>query len=155
MTFDELSVGQAIPTMRKGPMTAAHIMRWSAASENWHRIHYDHRYATEHDKLPDVVINGSWKQHMLIQLLTDWCGEGGWLHRLKIEFRAMNVVDEILMAWGSIETLTPKGEFGVVDLKVGIKGERDVEGTPGRAMVILPRSRERPVPYPFNPRMLE
>ena len=61
----------------KGPITAAHLVRWAAAMENWHRIHFDWRYATAHDGLPDVVVNGSWKQHVLMQLVTDWVGEAG------------------------------------------------------------------------------
>ena len=47
-------------------------MRWSAATENWHPLHFDWKYATEHDGLPDVLVSGSWKQHVLIQLLSDW-----------------------------------------------------------------------------------
>ena len=59
--FDDIEIGQDIPTVEKGPMTTAHIMRWSAAMENWHRIHYDWKYATQHDGLPDVMVNGSWR----------------------------------------------------------------------------------------------
>ena len=61
----------------KGPITPSHLVRWAAAMENWHRIHFDWRYATAHDGLPDVVVNGSWKQHVLLQLVTDWAGEAG------------------------------------------------------------------------------
>ncbi|MCH7705435.1 MAG: hypothetical protein IIB33_00100 [Chloroflexi bacterium] len=39
--FDDVEVGMDIPSVVKGPMTQAHIMRWSASQENWHRIHYD------------------------------------------------------------------------------------------------------------------
>ena len=31
--FEDVVVGQEIPTVVKGPMTTAHIMRWSAAME--------------------------------------------------------------------------------------------------------------------------
>ena len=99
ITFEDLRVGQELPRLRKGPMSPAHIMRWSAAMENWHRIHYDWRYATEHDKLPDIVVNGSWKQQVLIQLLTDWVGETGWLWRIRFQFRGMNLPGQTLHAW--------------------------------------------------------
>ena len=55
--FEDVTVGQDIPNVVKGPMSTAHIMRWSSAMENWHRIHYDWKFATEHDKLPDVMVN--------------------------------------------------------------------------------------------------
>ena len=53
--FDEITIGERIPELVKGPMTTAHLMRWSAAMENWHKIHYDLTFATEHDRLPDLL----------------------------------------------------------------------------------------------------
>ena len=88
--FDDVKVGQAIPEVRKGPMTVSHIMRWSASMENWHRIHYDKVYAMEHDKLPNVVVNGSWKQHILMQVVKDWAGLGLMLCRLAHVFSRMS-----------------------------------------------------------------
>ncbi len=67
-------------------------MRWSAAIENWHRIHYDQRFAVEHDGLPDLLVNGSWKQHFLVQLMREWLEPQGWLARIKINFRGMDLV---------------------------------------------------------------
>jgi hydroxyacyl-ACP dehydratase HTD2-like protein with hotdog domain len=87
--FDDVEIGQDIQSLVKGPMTTAHIMRWSAAMENWHRIHYDWRFATQHDGLPDVLVNGSWKQHVLVQLLKDGFGRTGWLWRLRFRYRAI------------------------------------------------------------------
>ena len=37
--FDDVEVGMDIPNLIKGPMTQAHIIRWSDSQENWHRIH--------------------------------------------------------------------------------------------------------------------
>ena len=77
LAIEDLAVGDESPRLVKEPITTAHLVRWAAAMENWHRIHFDRRYATEHDGLPDVVVNGSWKQHVLMQLVTDWAGEAG------------------------------------------------------------------------------
>jgi len=148
--FEDVSVGQAIPSIVKGPMTPAHIMRWSSATENWHRIHYDWKFATEHDKLPDVVVNGSWKQHVLIQLLTDWVGESGWLWKIKFQFRGMNVPGDLLTAWGRVTGAEIRGAYGVVRLDIGLKNDKDAEGTPGTATVVLPRRGGSAVPYPFD-----
>jgi acyl dehydratase len=72
--FEDIQTGASITGLSKGPMTAMHIMRWSAAIENWHRIHYDRDFATGHDGLPDILVNGSWKQHVMVQMLKDWAG---------------------------------------------------------------------------------
>jgi acyl dehydratase len=152
--FEDVAVGQEIPTVVKGPMTPAHIMRWSSAMENWHRIHYDVRFATEHDKLPDVLVNGSWKQHVMIQLLTDWVGDTGWVWKVGFQFRGMNVPGDTLTAWGRVTRKAERGRYGVVELEIGLKNHKGDEGTPGTATVVLPRRGGPAVPYPFDPAVL-
>ncbi|MGH3998363.1 MAG: acyl dehydratase, partial [Gammaproteobacteria bacterium] len=65
--YFDLTVGDRIPELVRGPISSAHVMRWSAAMENWHRIHYDLPFAQDHDKLPGLVVNGSWKQYFIVQ----------------------------------------------------------------------------------------
>jgi hypothetical protein len=48
--FEDVSVGDMVGPLGKGPFTTPHLMRWSAAMENWHKIHYDHPFATGHDR---------------------------------------------------------------------------------------------------------
>lgn len=154
MFYEDIEVGQELSPLVKGPMSTAHIMRWSAAVEYWHRIHYDWKYATEHDGLPDVLINGSWKQHVLIQLLTDWVGDAGWLWRLNFQFRRMNVPGDTITAWGRVTGRRADADYGLVEVEVGLRNQNGEEGTPGQATVVLPLRRGPPVPYPFDPRVL-
>jgi acyl dehydratase len=154
MHFEDIEVGDQVPTIAKGPMSTAHIMRWSAAMENWHRIHYDKAYATGHDGLPDVLVNGSWKQHVLVQLLTDWVGETGWLWRMKFQYRGMNVPGDTLTAWGRVTGKEERNGLGLVEVEMGLKNQDGIEGSPGTATVIVPLRGGRPVPYPFDPRVL-
>jgi acyl dehydratase len=154
MFFEDIKVGQALPEIKKGPMSTAHIMRWSAAMENWHRIHYDHEYATKHDGLPDVLVNGSWKQHVLIQLLTDWAGESGWLYKLDFQYRGMNVPNDTLTAWGKVTKVEKRGDYGVAYVELGLKNQKDAEGSPGTAEVIFPVKGGPAVSYPFDPAVL-
>lgn len=152
--FETVAVGDDIPVLAKGPMTTAHIIRWSAAMENWHKIHYDWRYATGHDGLPDVLINGSWKQHVLAQVLVDWAGETGWLWKMNFQYRGMNIPGDTLTAWGRVTGRSQRGRFGVVDLDIGLKDQNGKEGSPGTASVVLPLRDGPPVPYPFDPAAL-
>ena len=50
--FEDIEIGAELPRLEKGPFTTAHLMRWSAAMENWHRIHYDQPFTLAHEKLP-------------------------------------------------------------------------------------------------------
>ena len=45
--FEDVAVGDEIGPLVRGPMTPMHLFRWSAAIENWHRIHYDDPFARE------------------------------------------------------------------------------------------------------------
>ena len=104
--FDDVKVGMDIPNLIKGPMTQAHIMRWSASQENWHRIHYDHPFSLDHEKLPNVLINGSWKQQIMCQLVKDWVGLEGWLWKISFQHRSMNVPGDLIDTEPSATSIT-------------------------------------------------
>jgi len=147
--FEDVDIGAAIPTLVKGPMSNSHIMRWSAAIENWHRIHYDKAYAVEHDHLPDVMVNGSWKQHVLLQVLKDWARPGGWVWKVGFQYRDMDVPGDVITAFGTVTSKREVDGLGWVDLDIGLRNSRGIESTKGNAVVILPLKGGRAVPYPF------
>lgn len=147
--FEDVAIGHALPILRKGPLTTMHLMRWSAAIENWHRIHYDQAFAVEHDKLPSVLINGSLKQQFVMQALCDWAGPAGWVWKANFQFRAMSLVDETLSVWAEVDGLAPGPGYGLVRLKLGIVNGTGVESTPGSAIVALPQRAGGAVPLPF------
>ncbi len=154
LQFEDVAADAEIPSIARGPLTSAHVMRWSAAMENWAPIHYDWRYATQHDKLPDILVNGSWKQHVLMQALNDWIGETGWLWKINFQYRGMSVPGDTLTAWARVTAKSQRGGFGVVDLDIGMRDQKGVETAPGKASVVLPLCGGKPVPYPFDPRLL-
>lgn len=149
--FDKTEVGEAIPMLQKGPLTTAHLMRWSAAIENWHKIHYDQAFTREYEKLPGLLVNGTLKQQFIMQALTDWAGESGWIWKVRFQFRAMTLVDEALTVWGSVRAKTRLPAFGLVELDLGIRNAAGAESTPGNAVVALPYHDGPAIPYPFVP----
>lgn len=149
--FDDVAVGDALPALRKGPMTPMHLMRWSAAMENWHRIHYDLPFAVDHEKLPGLLVNGSWKQHVLAQLLQDWAGPGGWVWKIRFQYRGQDLAGDVITASGTVTGKREAPAYGLVDCDVWIKNSRDETSTEGSAVVVLPRRGGGPVPYPFVP----
>lgn len=149
--YAALEAGQRIATLDKGVITTAHIMRWSAAVENFHRIHYDQAFATGHDKLPGVLINGSWKQHVLVQLVKDGLGPQGWLWRLKFRYRKMDVAGDALRAVAEVVARQTIGDLGFVTLRVVLLNQQDEVSTAGHAIGVLPAHAGARVPYPFVP----
>ncbi len=148
--FEDVQIGDLLPPVVKGPMSPVHLMRWSAAIENWHRIHYDGRFATEHDGLPDLLVNGSWKQHVMVQVVKDWVGLDGWLWKISFQFRGMDRVWDTVTAWGRVTAKEAKGNYGIVHCEIGMRNQRGEEGTAGTAVCVLPMRGGDAVPYPFH-----
>ncbi len=151
LVFEDLEIGTEVHTLVRGPVTTSHLMRWSAAIENWHRIHYDHPFATGHDKLPGLLVNGTWKQHFLVQMMREWLGPTGWLWKIDFSFRKMDVAGSTLTAWAKITDLQVRDGLGHVTCEIGIRNQDGQQSTPGSATGVLPLKDGRPVPYPFVP----
>jgi acyl dehydratase len=149
--FEDVAIGDPVGPLLKGPLTTPHLMRWSAAMENWHKIHYDKPFAVEHDKLPGLLVNGSLKQQFIVQLLKDWAGRSGWVWQVRFQFRAMNIVGESLSIWATVKGRREAADYGLVDLDLGIRNEKGLDSTPGSAVVALPYRGRAAVPYPFVP----
>lgn len=149
LIFEDLSIGDETTPLVRGPITPSHLMRWSAAIENWHRIHYDLPFATGHDKLPGLPINGTWKQHFLVQMVRQWIGPTGWLWKIDFSFRKLDVVGSTLTAWGKVTDLSVRDGYGYVTCEIGIRNESGEQSTPGTAIAVLPLKGGKPVPYPF------
>ena len=147
--WEDVLEDQQLPDYCIGPITSTHIFRWSAAIENWHRIHYDKEFAVGHDKLPDVLMQGSWKQSIIPQYLKDWVLPEGWVWKASFQHRAMLVPGDLLTIWGRVIRKYETEDLGYVDLEVGIKNQADTESCPGFATVLLPFKDGRKVPYPF------
>lgn len=151
LVFEDLVVGQEVNTLVRGPITTSHLMRWSAAIENWHRIHYDHPFATGHDKLPGLLVNGTWKQHFLVQMMREFLGPTGWLWKIDFSFRKMDVAGSTLTAWAKVTDLQVRDGLGYVTCEIGIRNQDGQESTPGSATGVVALKGGKPVPYPFVP----
>ncbi len=149
MYWSEVKVGDRVGEVDKGVITTAHIMRWSAAVENFHRIHYDQQFAKEHDKLPDVLVNGSWKQHVLVQRAKDALGVDGWLWKIKFRYRKMDVANDSIRGTATVVARQEVDGFGFVTLRVVLTDQNDAVSTSGFAIGVLPLPGGPKVPYPF------
>lgn len=132
-------------------LTPAHLMRWSAAIEDWNPIHYDLDFAVNHDRLPGLPVQRSWKRSVLAQYLKDWVLPGGWLWKAAFQHRALSLPGELIIVWGTVSGKREMDNMGIVELETGMKSQYGAESMPGRATVVLPLRGGPPIPYPFVP----
>ena len=149
--FDDVAAGQQLPPLVIGPLTPTHLFRWSAAIENWHRIHYDQSFAIYHEGLPNILGQGSWKQSILPRYLKDLCLPDGWPWKVSFQHRAMIVPGDTLTVWSAVTKKYEEEGLGFVDLDVGMRLQYDTETCPGKATIVLPIRNGRAIPYPFVP----
>jgi acyl dehydratase len=151
LCLEDVEVGAELPTIEKGPWSNAHIARWCAAQENWERLHYDYKFATQQWALTDVVANGNWRKHAMAQIFKDWAGHGGWLWKLSIQYRGRHYPGDLLTVWARVREMKEVEGLGIVELDCGMKNQDGDETTPGTATVVLPSRRGGEVPNPFVP----
>ena len=148
--YNDVYEGMELPKYMYKP-TPTHLFRWSAAIENFHRIHYDLDFGLNHDKNPSILVHGSWKQSVVPQYLKDFTLPNGWPWKARFEHRAMLVPGDILIMWGKVTGKQEKDGMGMVDLEIGMKTQDGIESMPGTATVVLPLRGGRAIPYPFVP----
>lgn len=146
--FEDVYEGMELPKYIYSP-TPTHLFRWSAAIENFHRIHYDLDFGLNHDKNPSILVHGSWKQSVVPQYLKDWTLPGGWPWKASIQHRAMLVPGDIIILWGKVTGKEEKGGMGLVGLDLGMITQDGIESMPGTATVVLPLTDGPDIPYPF------
>lgn len=148
--FEDVSIGDLIGPVSYGPLTVMHLMRWGAAMENWHRIHYDTPFAAGHEGLPGPLVNGTWKQQVMAQLLKDWSGHGGWVRALTFRFRGMDVAGETLHLQGRVTSAQASGGVGEVGCELEMRNRSGEVTTSGAGTVLLPLRSGPAVPYPVR-----
>ncbi len=140
MYFEDVTVGQTLPTLTKRP-GATQLFRFSAATGNAHRIHYDLPYARA-EGYPGVLVQAHLHGCFLAQTVLDWAGERATLRRFRWENRGIAVADTTLTCSGRVVATHPSdSERGEALVDVELE-ERDQDGAlcaPAWATVSLPR----------------
>ena len=137
--FEDVSVGDKLDSVVKGPMTTTHLIRWAAANGNYARIHWDLPFAQLHQGLSNVVVNGSLKNQYLGQLLIKFAGEQGWFKRFYVEHRGMDFPGDTITASGTVSSKSEVNGYGYIECQVALTNNRGDQTASGIGKVILPK----------------
>ncbi len=147
--WDSVEVGSQIPPMQKIATTQI-LVKWAGASGDFNPLHYDAAFVKSLGPAgPGTpVVHGALKRQWLIQLMTDWIGDNGWLRKFSCRYRAMDYprAMETVADPQSGETWTCTGK---VTKKYAAEGQRRLDceiwvengkgeiTTSGKATVVL------------------
>ncbi|MCY4242013.1 MAG: hypothetical protein OXD36_09770, partial [Rhodobacter sp.] len=113
------------------------------------RLHWDEEWANEVG-VPTTYDYGSIRECLLMNLITNWIGDDGWLWKLKCEHRKFVYTGDTYWVTGKV-TEKRKSDFGAeVDLKTWVENQWGTVVSPGFATVLLP-TRDAPVTLPAPP----
>lgn len=121
--YDDVEVGDELPSLEKGPLTEVQLVRYAGASGDFNPIHTVPRVAQE------VGLDGTIAHGMLImafggQLLTDWAGPSA-IRKFKVRFSGMTRPGETLICQGKITKKDDSSGEPLVLGKLTIRGKDD------------------------------
>ncbi len=134
--FEDVNVGDEIPTVEKNP-TRAQLFMYSAITWNVHRIHYDRDYA-KLEEHPDVLVHGPLQGALLGNYMTDWIGLEGTLKKIAWSNRGRSFPDEPYVMKGTIHGKRTEGDQNLVDCEIWGENKEGERLALGSATVILP-----------------
>ncbi len=145
--WEDVNEGQDIPTLPK----VAHslmLVKWAGASGDFNPHHYEHEFAMSQGT-NGVIVHGLLKHAWLIQLVTNWMGDEGFMKKFSCQYRGldfprkMKTMDEpqegeTWQCKGKIVRKYEEGDEHFVDLEIGVENGSGQVTTPGTATVRLP-----------------
>jgi len=146
--WDDVKEGQELAPL---PKIADRVMlvKWAGASGDFNPHHYDDAFAATQGT-DGVIVHGLLKQAWLIQFVTTWMGDEGFMKKFDCQYRGMDHPRTMKTmsepndgpTWHCIGKVLKKYEDGdqaCVDLEIGVENGDKKVTTPGSATVVLPK----------------
>ncbi len=135
--YDDLNVGDAIPTLVKQP-TTRQLVKYAGASGDYYEIHYDHHFALKAGLKDGVIVHGLLTAGWLAQMLTDWLPSPAALKKFGVSYRAMARPGDTISCKGTIVSKYDKGDEHLVDCEFYAENQRGEKCAIGTATAVLP-----------------
>jgi len=135
--FDDLNIGDEIPSLTKPPITEVQLVKYAGASGDYNPIHTVHHYA-EKAGLGGVIAHGMLSMAFAGEHVTKWIGEAGTLKRLKVRFAAMTRPGDVITLKGTVTGKQKAGSENLVDCELWAEKEDGTKTIIGSATVALP-----------------
>lgn len=145
--WEDVEVGTELPTLPK-IADSLMLVKWAGASGDFNPHHYEDGFARTQGT-DGTIVHGLLKHAWLIQLVTGWMGDDGFMKKFFCQYRGldlprkMKTMNEPLdgETWqckGKITNKYVDGDNHCVDLEIGVENGSGQVTTPGSATVILP-----------------
>jgi acyl dehydratase len=134
--FDDVKVGDELPSLVKGPIQQIQLTRYAGASGDFNPIHQDDEFARAAG-MGGVFAHGMLSMGFVAQSLTDWAGAGT-VRKIGVRFTGLVRLKDTVTCKGRVVGALRIGAAGLVDLEVWAENQRGEKVVTGRATVALP-----------------
>jgi acyl dehydratase len=165
--WEDVQVGDPLTPVVKGPLTLTDFIAWEmgwgglyirahgigVAYRKRHplaylrdklgipdipeRVHWDEEYARAVGA-PGAYDYGPQRSSWVMQLVTNWMGDDGWLKRFKVEIRRFVIVGDLVRCKGRVVRKFEEEGERLVACEVWAENQRGEVVAPGEATVVLP-----------------
>ena len=177
--WEDVQVGDEIPTMVRGPFTGTDAVAWKIA---WgeafvrtgkvayeyrqrhpqayprndlnipdvpERVHWQHDFAQEVG-VPGFYDYGPQRVSWLGNLMTTWIGDDAWLKRLSVQVRRFNIEGDVQWLKGRVTNKGARDGEYFVECDIWAENQRGEVTAPGSAVALLPSREHGPVRLPAS-----
>lgn len=125
------------------------LVKFAGASGDFNPLHYEDTFAGGQG-VGKPIVHGQLKRAWLVQMLTDWMGEGGMLRKFACQFRGMDYPrlmkstyqfkeeGETWWCKGKVTKKLSEGDQHWVECEIWVENGKGEKTTVGTASVILP-----------------
>ena len=147
--WEDINIGQEIPALSKIATTLT-LVKWAGAFGDFNPLHYENDFAVNFMRTDGIIVHGTLKRQWLIQMMTDWIGDEGWLKRIQTQFRIMdhprhmkNLIapedGDTLVCKGKVTGKSEKDGEYLVECDIWLENGKGEVTTSGTATVTLPK----------------
>src|SRR4026208_133106 len=137
--FEDVSVGDLIPSREFGPLTIVDTVRWAGLQENWQHLHYDRDHVRQHSGLRACIARGAYRQALLMHMLTDWIGPRGWLKKMSIRHTYSTFEGDLMRFAAKIREKSPDFSENWISCDLEGTNQENREILTGHCTLLLPK----------------
>lgn len=137
INFNELKIGDSLPTISTGPISRHTIALYAAGSSDFNPIHTDSDFAKNHAKLLDVIVHGMFVMGYLAKIASNIVPPED-IKRIKTQFRAMTNVKDDLTCSGILKEIKATQQGKVLTFSVSACRRDKSEVAVGEIDILLP-----------------
>ncbi len=125
LRFDEVTVGDRIPELRK-IVRREEVKAYADASGDQNPLHQDDNFARAVG-FPGIIAHGMFTMAHLTTCLTNWLGDPAALRRVKAQMRAVVFMDETIEAGGRVASKDESTRRAELEVWVRLQRDGDTE----------------------------